>query len=93
LNWGGGDRWRVKPPSEESGRPPLAQGRRTPDAQALRAILDAAVDTIITIDECRTLESLNPSAARLFGYAMTRLIGRNVNMLMPDPHRHLQNRA
>jgi two-component system sensor kinase FixL len=51
-----------------------------------RAILAAAVDAIITIDEFGIVESLNPAAERLFGYGAAELIGRNVKVLMPDPY-------
>ena len=51
-----------------------------------RAILDAAVDGIITIDERGTIEAANPAAGRLFGYAIPELIGANVKMLMPAPY-------
>jgi len=68
---------------------------RTPAEQALleseartRAILDAAVDAIITIDELGLVESMNPAAERLFGYRVAEVIGQNVKMLMPEPYRH-----
>ncbi len=68
---------------------------RTPAEQALleseartRAILDAAVDAIITIDELGNVESVNPAAEKLFGYSATEVLGKNVKMLMPEPYRH-----
>src|SRR5215469_8664402 len=53
----------------------------------IQAILDAAVDAIITIDERGIVESANPAVERLFGYSPSALIGQNVSMLMPSPHR------
>ena len=53
----------------------------------IQAILDTAVDAIITIDEQGIVEIANPAVERLFGYAPADLIGRNVSMLMPSPHR------
>jgi PAS domain S-box-containing protein len=51
-----------------------------------RAILDAAVDAIITIDDGGRIESVNPAALRLFGYEAVEMIGHNVKMLMPEPY-------
>jgi two-component system sensor kinase FixL len=51
----------------------------------LKAIIDTAVDGIITIDSQGTIETLNPAAARLFGYEEEELIGKNIKILMPEP--------
>lgn len=68
-------------------------GRKQAETQLLesearnRAILAAAVDAIITIDEFGTIESLNPATERLFGYRAEEMLGQNVKMLMPAPYR------
>ena len=55
--------------------------------ERLRAILETAVEGIITIDESGIIESFNTAAEKIFGYKAREVIGRNVSVLMPSPHR------
>jgi len=52
-----------------------------------QAVLQTAVDGIITIDARGSVASFNPAAERLFGYSADEVLGHNVNMLMPSPDR------
>ena len=61
------------------------QALRDNDART-RAIFETAVDAIVTIDERGIVESLNPAAERLFGYAAPEIVGCNVSALMPSPY-------
>src|SRR5690606_29067288 len=53
----------------------------------LEAIIENAIDGIITIDSRGIVERINPAASALFGYAPEEVIGNNVSMLMPEPDR------
>ncbi len=69
-----------------------AQRRQTASAlrdsaERLRAILETAVEGIITIDERGIIESFNQAAEQIFGYKAKEVIGKNVSLLMPSPHR------
>jgi diguanylate cyclase (GGDEF)-like protein/PAS domain S-box-containing protein len=50
-----------------------------------RAVVETAVDAIITIDAEGRIESFNPGAERMFGYRAEEAVGREVAMLMPEP--------
>ena len=56
-------------------------------ALRLKAVIDTAIDGIITIDEMGIVETMNEAAANLFGYALREVIGKNINMLMPQPYK------
>ncbi|MGI9429188.1 MAG: PAS domain S-box protein [Bythopirellula sp.] len=53
----------------------------------LRAILDTAVEAIITINERGICESINRSGVTMFGYTTEEVVGKNVALLMPSPYR------
>ncbi|HOL04793.1 MAG TPA: response regulator [Syntrophorhabdaceae bacterium] len=52
----------------------------------IRAILDNTVEGIITINEEGIIEDFNPAAEHIFGYSAQEVIGRDVNILMPEPY-------
>src|SRR5262245_20793143 len=58
-------------------------GLRDSEART-HAILQAAVDAILTIDTGGLIESFNPAAERLFGYTADEVLGQNISMLMPS---------
>ncbi len=49
----------------------------------LKAVVEGAIDGIVAIDNEGTVQSLNPAAAKMFGFAPAEVIGCNVRMLMP----------
>jgi PAS domain S-box-containing protein len=63
-----------------------AENKLKESEERTRAIVDTAVDGIITIDEQGILGSFNPAAEKMFGYSIDEVIGRNINMLMPEPY-------
>lgn len=56
-------------------------------ASRLQAIFDTAVDGIITISETGEILSYNAAAERILGYKEKEVLGCNVSMLTPEPHR------
>jgi two-component system sensor kinase FixL len=54
-------------------------------AKLLSAIIENAIDGIITIDDKGIIEHVNPAALKLFGFEIGELVGKNVSVLMPQP--------
>lgn len=57
----------------------------------LEAIIDTAIDGILTIDRNGIVERMNPAAAELFGYEVSEVSGNNIKMLMPEPYHSEHN--
>jgi two-component system sensor kinase FixL len=64
------------------------QEYRVEDIQKrLQAIIDTALDGILTIDESGSIESINRAGATIFGYTENELLGKNISLLMTAPHK------
>ncbi|WP_239288760.1 PAS domain S-box protein, partial [Candidatus Nitrotoga sp. 1052] len=55
--------------------------------EEIRSVVEHMVDCVITIDEKGIIRSANPVVEKIFGYTRDEVIGQNVSMLMPEPHR------
>ena len=61
------------------------------NAALVKAIIENAIDGIITIDNCGLIESINPAACLLFGYSSSEVIDKNICILMPKPDSDLHD--
>jgi PAS domain S-box-containing protein len=76
---------------DETARDAAEQALRQSEALK-RAILDAALDCIVTIDhESRVIE-WNPAAEQIFGYAREAALGRDMAELIIPPEQHVAHR-
>lgn len=55
-------------------------------AMRLQAVIDTAIDGIITINDHGIIETINQAAAKQFGYTSDQVVGRNIKFLMPEPY-------
>ena len=61
-----------------------AEERLAASLDMTRAILDTAINPILTIDGTGVVRSLNPAGEKTFGYASHELVGQNIRTLVPD---------
>jgi len=55
--------------------------------EGAHALLEYAPDTVIVIDESGIIQTCNPAGEQLSGWQADEIIGKNVNSLIPSPHR------
>ncbi len=55
-------------------------------ANRLNAIIQTAVDGIITISDKGIIESVNPATCKIFGFDEIEMVGQNISQFMPMPH-------
>jgi PAS domain S-box-containing protein len=51
----------------------------------LESIVDYIGDGVITIDDGGLIDSVNPAAEKLFGYAAAEMLGQHINLVITDP--------
>lgn len=56
--------------------------------QYWRQVFNSTLDAVIVIDSQGIVKSYNVGAELMLGYTASEVIGQNVSMLMPEPHRH-----
>ncbi|WP_419769540.1 MAG: PAS domain S-box protein [Candidatus Marinarcus sp.] len=56
--------------------------------QRLNSIFNNTFDAIIIINDNGIIEQINKATHSIFGYTKEELIGKNVNILVPEPHHH-----
>ncbi len=59
----------------------------------LQSLMDNAGDGIITINEQGIVETFNPAAQNIFGHLSWEIIGRNIDILIPESDRSAHNKG
>jgi diguanylate cyclase (GGDEF)-like protein/PAS domain S-box-containing protein len=82
---------RVRAPDEG---PAPAQANETNDAAVRRAVLDAALDGIVTMNEQGLIVEFNAAAEQMFGYRRAEVVGRPmVDVLVPPDMREAHTKG
>ncbi len=65
----------------------LAEREAVERERYVRLLIANVADAIIIINQQGLIETFNHAAERTFGYREEEVLGRNLSMLMPEPHR------
>ncbi len=57
----------------------------------VNAIINTVPDAVITINSKGIVETFNPGAENMFLYKAIEVVGKNVSLLMPEPHKTAHN--
>lgn len=79
--------WRYRSLLRVNARLSGAIADREQTQRTLQTMISTSPDGIITIDARGDVLSFNPAAGALFNYTESEVVGRNVNILMPEPYR------
>lgn len=52
----------------------------------ISAMMDTAIDGVVTIDHKGIVQSVNQAVEKILGWTAEELVGQNVNRIMPEPH-------
>lgn len=63
----------------------LAEKSLRENDKKLRAVIDGALDAILTIDDTGALVEFNPAAERIFGYKKEQVIGKQMSAFIAPP--------
>jgi two-component system, LuxR family, sensor kinase FixL len=57
----------------------------------LRAVIDGSPDAIIAISAAGVIQSINTNGVKMFGYERQELVGRGINILLPEAFRDVDD--
>jgi PAS domain S-box-containing protein len=69
--------------------------RLAQEHERLQAVVNASNDAIISIDASGRVQSFNPGAERVFGNSSASMVGKSIQLLLPERFRaaHVQHKA
>jgi len=65
-----------------------AEAELQASANRISILVDTMVDGVVVIDATGCIQTFNPAAETLFGYASDEVRGQNIKLLMPQPYAH-----